>query len=404
MSTEIKREISCFTADYFDGKVSIGGKSFPSGYFFMNALNEYRKPYNGDDDEDFEIAQRIMVVKGSRDRVLDELTFGFLNQDNAEKLYDEIQYYLRVIARAKPFCLLDFDAERERCQRIFCEDNVAHIISYLYERSISNHKKNHDWVYSSGLPRKEDVEHFQAEENRLQEFIGAIKFYDEMGEGMNYAYEIGSHFVRILEAPTKRSKSNLMEMALNCIAQTRSDFMKNMQLKVEYVTVPKGKKQNVFDVGRRITFERFGDFLMTDFFEGIQAGHYPLQCGVCKQYFLQTTAHRPKYCSGFAPNDPKGRSCVAYAARDNRLENKRLEKERVGDYWVHGIYNTRRSTINKHLQRGKITEEQARKAKRYIEDLLYQAKSANKNNKNFLEHYEDYMKQNVVYEAVGIEL
>ncbi|MDR2753296.1 MAG: DUF6076 domain-containing protein [Oscillospiraceae bacterium] len=27
------------------------------------------------------------------------------------------------------------------------------------------------------------------------------------------------------------------------------------------------------------------------FFEGLHAGHYPLRCGVCKRYFLQTTAH-----------------------------------------------------------------------------------------------------------------
>ena len=398
MPSKIKREISCFTADFLDGKVSIGGETFPSGCFFVNAMNEYWKPYSGDDDEDFEIAQKLKVVKFNRDKVQDEITLNFLYPDHAEKLYDDVQYYLENIARAKPFCFLDLDAEYERCKRIFGAENVAAIATYLRERSFFNYEHDSDWA-NHVLPNQSDIDRFRVEENRLREFSGAIEFYEEMGHGMHDAREIGRLFVEALEAPTKRTESNLMAMATECILKHRPDFTKAMQTKVEYVPVPKSKKQNAFEIGRRMIFERFGDFLLVDFFEGLHAGHYPLLCDVCKQYFLQTTAHRPKYCQGFAPNDPKGRTCVAFAARSNRLE-----KERTDDYWVHEIYNTRRGTINKHLQRGKITEHQADKAKRYIEDLLYKATSATEKNKGFLEHYEEYMAQDAVYVAVGIKL
>ena len=293
---------------------------------------------------------------------------------------------------------MDLDAERERCKQIFGEENVSAITAYLRERSLFNYEHDSGWEHHS-LPNQNDIDRFRVEENRLQEFVRAIEFYEEMGQGMDDAREIGRRFIKALEAPTKRTESNLMAMATKCIERYRPNLSEATRVNVEYVQVPKNKKQNTFEIGRRMTFERFGDFLLADFFEGLHAGHYPLRCGVCNQYFLQTTAHRPKYCQGFAPNDPKGRSCVAFAARNNRLK-----KERADDYWVHEIYNTRRGTINKHLQRGKITEEQADKAKRYIEDLLYKATSTNETNKAFLERYEEYMEQDAVYTAVGIEL
>ena len=232
----------------------------------------------------------------------------------------------------------------------------------------------------------------------MQEFINTIHFYNEMGQGMVNAREIGRLFVKALESPIKRTESNLMSMAMSCIEQYRpkvSSFERVMRVNMEYVTVPKNKRQSAFEVGRRMTFVCFGDFLLADFFEGIHAGHYPLLCGVCKQYFLQTTAHRRKYCTGFAPGDPQGRSCVAYAAR-----SKRLEKEFAPDHAAKEIYNCRRGTINKHLERGKITKEQANTARRHIENLLDRAITDSAYD---FAHYKSDMKQDAVYAAVGIQ-
>ena len=396
--SETKKEINCFTADFLDGKVSIGGEIFPSGYFFVNAMNEYWKPYSGD-DEDFEIAPKLLTAKFNRDKVQDELVLNYLYPDHAETLYNDVQYYLRTIARAKPFCFLDMDAEWERCRCIFGTENVAAIIAYLRERSLFSYEHDSGWENHT-LPQHDDIERFKAEERRLQAFINTVQFYDEMGQGMDNAREIGQLFVKALEAPTKRTESNLMTMAMECIERYRpsgfTSFERVMRVNVEYVPVPKGKKQNAFEVGRRMTFERFGDFLLADFFEGLHNGHYPLRCGVCKQYFLQMTAHRRRYCTGYAPNDPKGRSCEAFAARSNRLA-----KELAADHPVKVLYQRRRGTIDKHMLRGKIAKEQADSAKRHIEDLLYRALS---DNNYFLNGYKNDIEQDAVYSAVGINL
>ena len=166
-------------------------------------------------------------------------------------------------------------------------------------------------------------------------------------------------------------------------------------MNVEYVSVPKNKSTS--EISRRMTFERFGDFLLADFFEGLHAGHYPLRCGVCKQYFLQTAGHRRKYCAGYAPNDPKGRSCEAFAARSSRLA-----KELAPDHPIKVPYDRRRGTIDKHLQRGKITVEQAQAAKRHIENLLDRALADNEY--VLSDEYGADIKQDAVYAAVGIKL
>ena len=141
-----------------------------------------------------------------------------------------------------------------------------------------------------------------------------------------------------------------MAMAQKCIDKYRprgfTGFDRNMRVGMEYVAVQKNKTASA--INRRMTFERFGDFLLADFFEGLHIGYYPLQCGVCKRYFLQMTAHQRKYCNGYAPNDPKGRSCEAFAARSNRLA-----KELSTNKPLNEPYNTRRGMIDKHYSAGK---------------------------------------------------
>lgn len=397
MPSEIKREIGCFTADFRDGKVAIGGETFPSGFFFMNAMNEYWKPYSGDDNEDFGIAQKLLVMKSGAGVVMDELTLGYLYPSHTEKLYDEILYKINAISRAKPFCFLDLDIERNRCKQLFSGEAVQTISSYLRKRAMFNYEDANGWA-NHPLPQQEDIGEFRHSQSLLNDYLNTMTFYEEIGQGMDNAHKIGKSFVQMLERPTKRTESNLMTMALECIEQYHprgfTEFERIMHVQTEYVTVSKNK--STCEIGRRMTFTRFGDFLLADFFEGLHVGHYPLRCGVCKQYFLQTTAHRRKYCDGYAPNDSKGRSCESFAARSNRLV-----KELAPNHPVKVPYNRRRGTIDKHLQRGKITPQQADVAKRHIEDLLDRAMM---DNNYFLNGYNEDMEMDAVYAAVGIKL
>lgn len=86
-------------------------------------------------------------------------------------------------------------------------------------------------------------------------------------------------------------------------------------VKTEYVPQRKNTKSTATVVARRLHFESYYSFILTDFFEGLHYGHYPRLCEVCKRYFLMTSAHRQRYCNRLLPYEHKGKqlTCRKYA-------------------------------------------------------------------------------------------
>ena len=60
---------------------------------------------------------------------------------------------------------------------------------------------------------------------------------------------------------------------------------------------------------KRMHFVSFVGMFRADLFEGLCVGHAPRKCAVCGKWFLTTDARHTKYCSGYAPNDKRGRTC-----------------------------------------------------------------------------------------------
>jgi hypothetical protein len=173
-------------------------------------------------------------------------------------------------------------------------------------------------------------------------------------------------------------------------------FRKTLLPQVEYVAMPKKPRSSNYVVGKRMTFTRFLDFFVADFFEGLHVGHYPQRCENCGRYYLRTNARLQKYCTYTDPNDPLKRSCQAVAAAKGRKA-----KENYADHPIKAICESRLKVIRIQLRRRRITEEQARAAKRIaqerrdkaLEDTVYA---------NTL--YPREMEQKSIYEAAGIRL
>lgn len=121
-------------------------------------------------------------------------------------------------------------------------------------------------------------------------------------------------------------------------------------VKTEYVSIRKTRNSKTLVTARRLYFESYYSFIITDFFEGLHYGHYPRQCPICKKYFLMQSAARQKYCSGYAPFMLKGKpiTCRKYAARTNR-------KELVDGNPVIRLYKNRCSAIRNEQKRGTVT-------------------------------------------------
>ena len=82
------------TAVYRDGRVHIGGKSYPAGTFAVQLLNQYYK-----DDT----AARIAVFRQSNWNVQEQLCAGYLNETDFIKAGKEILTILQTLPKLKPF-------------------------------------------------------------------------------------------------------------------------------------------------------------------------------------------------------------------------------------------------------------------------------------------------------------
>ena len=75
-----------------------------------------------------------------------------------------------------------------------------------------------------------------------------------------------------------------------------------------YIAVKKNVKSKSATLAKRLEFDSYYSFILTDFFEGLHYGHYPRRCEICGKYFLMQSARRQKYCPyGIAPELYRGR-------------------------------------------------------------------------------------------------
>lgn len=131
-------------------------------------------------------------------------------------------------------------------------------------------------------------------------------------------------------------------------------FTVTPELQSSYVFArhPNDEKKMVFV--NRYFFEHLISFYTFDLMNGLHHGHAPSQCMGCGKYFLTTNGHKPKYCDGIAPQDPK-LTCRQYGA-------KMQQKEQNKHHPVYRLHTTRTGTIRKHHERGKITDDERREA------------------------------------------
>ena len=90
-----------FSADYRDGRVRIGNKTYPAGHYCVHLLNQYYK-----DDT----AARISVFTNRNWQLQEQLKAGYLNAGDFTKVGEEICNIFHVLPWLKPFATLDIKA------------------------------------------------------------------------------------------------------------------------------------------------------------------------------------------------------------------------------------------------------------------------------------------------------
>lgn len=346
-------KINFFSADYRDGRVTVGGKTYPAGTFATHLLNQF---YIED------TAARLSVFISNNWMLQKSLRAGYLNRYYFEKAGWEVQQILRNIPKLQPFCYLDVSAEIDWIKRIFT-DNVANYIVRYFRMKSKVLAMDEDHMLMNALPPEYDEEFFAKAEELQEEVTRILRFYDRIGEDIRKSFRTLCDFVDRSRNAERFDEAHLLPIALDICGEMK------LNMKTEYAAVKKNAKSKGLVTARRVFFDNYFSFVMTDFFEGMHHGHYPRECPICGKYFLMTSAKRQMYCNGYAPVLLKGRkiTCRKYAARMS-------EKERAADNPLTVIYKNRSSAIRVEKSRGTISEEFADVALRLAKENWQKAK------------------------------
>ena len=276
---------------------------------------------------------------------------------------------------------------------LFGADSVQRINRLLKERA--QYALQND-MYSR--PDSSEIRRLENEQAHFDDYLTTLDYYYKIGEDMNAALDFGKAFVKRLPELEKRDESHLIPLAVDCMKKVPFEkwnhpFQKTLSPDVEYVAMPKKPKSKNYVVGKRMTFLRFLDFLVADFFEGLNAGHYPQLCENCNRYYLKTNARFQRYCTFTDPNDSLKRTCQAVAAAKGRAAKaKNIIKE---------PFDNRLKTIRTHVKRTKIDEAQAEIAARIARDRFERAMEDTVYANTL---YKTEIGQDSIYEAAGIKL
>ena len=331
-----------FSADYRDGRVRIGNKTYSAGYYCVHLLNQYYK-----DDT----AARISVFTNRNWQLQEQLKAGYLNASDFTKAGDEICNIFQALPWLKPFDVLDIKAERNRVMDLFTSENAEMLMAYFRRRAAVGNM-DEGQVLLHLLPPEYDKTFFEQADRLLAEAHRTLQFYDHIGADIRKVFNQLVRFVECADKAERLDEAHLLPIAMDIFGELP------LPVTTEYVPYKKNAKSKSEVVARRLYFDSYYSFIITDFFEGLHYGHYPRQCAICKNYFLMTSARRQQYCSGMSPYTFRGKkiSCKQYAASINRKELAAADP-------VVDIYNRRCGAIRSEKSRGTITAEFATKAK-----------------------------------------
>ena len=371
-----------FAIDFTDKDTYIGGQAFPKGYFTVAVLN-YGK----------ETVTKLLYAGAVCYQAMGDMLHGAFRMDRFDSLRDAVFEIQSTLAKLEPFRCLDVLAEEKDLREVFSEDAKQVLAGYYAMMESEN----------------------PTEAQLLQGNVGAIAEKVILEVLRSYSYfcmDIANFSTAIMNLETMKLRDlktrNEASFAKACDeffsdpeirealyalqpAHGMAGFSLSPDTRMEMIVVPNPNQEGAMMFARRLRFCRIMDFLVTDFFEGLHAGHSPRQCRNCGRFFHMTSGRHQIYCDGLAPNDPKKRSCRTFAARSNRLE-----REKATDHPALAMYRTRLNTINKHLQRGKIDPEFAENAKEIAEECKTKACSSVK---YFNEHYASDISLVGVYRA-----
>ncbi len=321
-----------FSVDFIGDDFILGGKTLPLGIITHDILNIP--------------ADKLLSIFKTGDK-LNEL-YNRLNAENYSdelfiKIRETILEIIKLIKKIKPFSYFSIKDEYNHVEELFDDSKIE-----MWRRSFA----------SMPIPNINFVPEDTAIYDNVIVLTEFIKSYIYLcADTFNFYKVAMMYFVNLTENGF-RDKVLLAgftkeffgsEQVLGWIEELNAtEITHNFTLEpgVWMAPVVLKNKDGLTMLGRRIHFDRMLNFYVTDMFEGLAAGHYSWQCGICHKFFFMTTAHKQLYCSTVNPE--YGVPC-AYVAK-NKLN---MPKQKKKDGFGHNIWQKRYNSLRNEKSKTK---------------------------------------------------
>lgn len=349
---------SHFAVDFGEKDIRLNGKNYPIGKITNDILCltlEWTKTlfYKGD-------ALYNLCRRWSGEGYTIELFSEIKNS-----LFDILDY----IKAVPPFSYFDIDGEYKALNNFFYGNALEHYEedfkkygTYFYEQlpeesGLRAHMTAFSWIVSSYLYITGDTLNFLSVANM---FFTNLTNYNKREK-----YELAEFAREVFGDP---------EIIEKIMESNHTGAFNNFTLHPTMECAPvimETEKGSV--LGRRMMFNRMLNFYITDMFEGLAAGHYSWQCGICHKFFFMTTAHKQLYCSTVNPDH--GVPCAYVAKNKLHLPKQKKSDGRGYDTWKHrdDSIRSKLSQAKNNKPNAKYDVETCLKAKQLINRYFEQA-------------------------------
>ena len=135
-------------------------------------------------------------------------------------------------------------------------------------------------------------------------------------------------------------------------------WMSITNVSVEYLPGEKG-------LVRRMHYASFPSMFRSNLYEALAVGNAPKRCPICQKFFLTTNARRQKYCTGFAPEEYGGLTCMQVG---NRMGREARGQAATNPITVR--YHQSVNAIDKRVERQTLERAIAARAKTRAKELV----------------------------------
>ena len=164
-----------FTADYRDGRVIFGGKSYPAGVFATHLLNQF---YIND------TAARIAVFRDDLNyHILAQLNNRYLNITEFVKTGANTLEALKALPKLRPFDGLNIEEIQNTVTTLFTAETGQKICGYFAEKAKLSLLSQNE-VASGTADRMKTATDFSLIEKDIADVISILQFFDTLADDL----------------------------------------------------------------------------------------------------------------------------------------------------------------------------------------------------------------------------